>query len=475
MFAIEWPEIVLLFLLAFLFSLIAAGAVLARQAGKSRWGGVLFLVEGAGAVFLVVWMSSRYWFGGEEILHTGLTPLLVTVGIVLLSLGLTVVLIFGLVRGVNWLLHRRYWGLALAGLLMIWAAVTGGTVAWLLAATLPREPITRDPQKGEIKIVPGFAVTIFSAERFKVPANLEFGPDGQLYVCDKNGIVWAIADVNRDGKGETPREFARGFNTPVGLAWNGNDLYVASHGIVSVIRDRDGDGRADERRDIVTGLPARLYPWHANNDLTFGSDGRLYFAVGSTTDAATETHPYAASILSVNPDGSDLRIFATGVRNPFDLAFNAEGDLFATDNGPDGWKIAPGDELNYIVEGGDYGFPRYFEEPPIGSGTHGPVLIFPPHASADGITFYNGQQFPPEYRDNAFVALWNRHEVYRIQLNKTPNGDYEAHGSLFASGFLNPLDVATGPDGSLYVLDYSGEAIYRITYTGVQSPAPQPQ
>lgn len=118
----------------------------------------------------------------------------------------------------------------------------------------------------------------------------------------------------------------------------------------------------------MTHLPARLYPWHANNDL-LGPDGLIYFAVGATTNAEPETHPYASTILVYNPDTEALRVFATGFRNPFDLAFNAQGDLFATDNGPDGLTITPGDELNYIVEGGNYGFPYYFEEPPVGTDT----------------------------------------------------------------------------------------------------------
>lgn len=464
MLEIDWPEVGLLMLLSFLLGLIVSGVILIRQTGKPRWAGILFIAEGAGAIFLVIWMSSTYWSNGEEIIHIKLIPLSVTAGIVLSGLGLLLVLTLVLTRGLRDVFQGRYWSVAFVGATVMWLVVTWGTIAWLLVATLPREPITRDPEKGEIKVISGFTITTFSsATKFKVPANLEFGPDGKLYVCDKNGIIWAIAD--QGSQGGVPQIFAEGFNTPVGLAWRGKDLYVASHGIVSVIRDQNNDGHADDRQDIITGLPARIYPWHANNDLTFGPDGRLYFAVGSTTNAEPEPHRYGASILSVNPDGSDLRIFATGVRNSFDLAFNDAGDLFAGDNGPDGFPDTPGDELNYIVEGANYGFPQYFNEPPIGSNTRGPIFIFPPHSAAAGITFYYGDQFPPDYKGNAFVALWNRGEIYRLQLDKALSGDYEAYGSLFASGFLNPVDVAVGPDGSLYILDYSGEAIYKITYS----------
>jgi glucose/arabinose dehydrogenase len=244
---------------------------------------------------------------------------------------------------------------------------------------------------------------------------------------------------------------------------------VASHGKISVLRDSTGHGRADQIHDIVTNLPTRLYDWHSNNGLAFGPDGRLYFPVGSTSDSSPETHKYAASILSVNPDGSDLRVFATGVRNPFALAFNSRGDLFATDNGPDTFTETPPDELNQIVEGADYGFSKYFGVPPVGSATRGPIALFPPHASADGIAIYDAAQFPAEYKDNAFVVSFHRGEVYRVQLVKSPSGDYLTNTSMFANGLDEPLDITVGPDGGLYIADWGDSAIYRVGYAATNT------
>jgi glucose/arabinose dehydrogenase len=213
-------------------------------------------------------------------------------------------------------------------------------------------------------------------------------------------------------------------------------------------------------------MPARIYHFHANNGILFGPDGRIYFAVGSTTDADVETYQYAASILSVEPDGSNLRTYAVGVRNPYRMAFNSNGDLFATENGPNGLAVTPSDELNHIVEGADYGFPRYFGLAPPGSGTMSPVALFPPHASADGIVFYQDDQFPAEYFDNAFVTLLHFGEVYRVQLTRDARGDYTSRLSVFVTGLLNPVDIASGPDGSLYVIDFGQSVIYQISYTG---------
>jgi glucose/arabinose dehydrogenase len=459
-------DIIALTLYTLCLGAVIGGAFLfVRWRDRRRWVGILFILEGIVIAVLLTLMSSRYWLtGGEGIIDLDLRPLAFNVAGVLLPLGfsLATVLVLGLI--ISRLIHGRLAWIALALPLALLPLVFVGGALQLVSITQANRLVPRDPQKGEITLLPGFSANIFSQEGFHVPTSIAFGPDGVLYVCDYNGDVWAVPDRDGDGVAETPQVYARGLFEPVGLVWRGDALYLASHGKVSTLRDTDGDGTVDEIRDIVTGLPSRIYPWHSNNDLTFGPDGRLYFGVGSTTDAGPITYPYETQILSVNPDGSDLRVFATGVRNPYDLAFNAAGDLFATDNGPNALVLTPGDEFNHIVEGGDYGFPDYFEQPPPNSNTRGPLVIFPPHSSADGVVFYHANQFPLEYQDNAFVPLWHRGEVYRIRLTKMPDGEYMANASVFAGGFLHPLDVTVGPDGSLYLTDYGTSAIYRITY-----------
>lgn len=462
MFELELPEVIFLSLMAVLLGTSVVGILWLRQADWRRWVGILLLLEGLSGLGLLLWMTSNRWFGGEEIIHIGLIPVVIRTVVVMGAQLIAVVVGLALSYGLPRLQQGRNPAIMLV--LLFLPLTTTGAIFSLIHLTLPREPITPDPVKGDIQIVSGFTITTYSADYFRVPTNLEFGPDGRLYVSDSNGDIWAIRDRG-DGTAEVPELYAEGFDTPVGLVWRGRDLYVASLGIVSRLRDTDGDGVSDERDDVITDLPARLYPWHANNDLTLGPDGLIYFAVGATTNAELETHPFASTILVYNPDTDELRTFATGFRNPFDLAFNAQGDLFSTDNGPDGLTITPGDELNYIVEGGDYGFPLYFEEPPVGTDTRGPIEIFPEHSSATGITFYDGDQFPAEYQQDAFVTLWNIHQLVRVELAPSDGGSYLVDTTLFATGFLNPLDVAVGPDGCLYVLDYSGEAVYRIVYT----------
>ena len=349
--------------------------------------------------------------------------------------------------------------------------IAGTTI--LILMSKPEEVAEAHQVETRLLVNEQFSSNLYYSGQIKSPTSLAIGPDGHLYVSDLLGRIWVI---DEDAGQTNARIYAQGYDQPIGIAWHGHDLYIASLGTISVTRDTNGDGQADERRDIVTNLPVHLYPLHQNNGIAFGPDGRIYFGLGASSNTSVETQPLNAAILSVNPDGSDLKIFASGVRNAYDLAFNANGDLFATDNGPAGLPITPGDELNYIQAGHNYGFPQYYEQPPADSSSDGPVVIFRPHSSADGMCFYNGDAFPEEYRDNAFVAMWMHGEIYRVELKKMPDGKYLSRTSIFASGFINPLDVVVGNDGALYVADFGTNGIYRIAYDKdtTQSPKPVP-
>jgi glucose/arabinose dehydrogenase len=171
-------------------------------------------------------------------------------------------------------------------------------------------------------------------------------------------------------------------------------------------------------------------------------------------------------------DGSHAQIYATGLRNPYGLAFRpSTGKLYGTDNGRDDYGNSVPDELNLIVKGGNYGWPSCWGK---SGGTHckgtiAPVGLFEPHSSADGITFYTGQTFPKRYRSDAFVAEWGD------SVNGLGTGhivkDVHFSGnrvtiSTFATGFANPLAVAIAPDSSLLVADYGTGDIWKIQANG---------
>ncbi len=208
--------------------------------------------------------------------------------------------------------------------------------------------------------------------------------------------------------------------------------------------------------------------------MAFGPDGKLYLGVGSTCDACVERDPRSATIMRFNADGSEGEVFARGLRNVYDLAFQpADGTLWGADNGRDDLGTAAPEELNRIVEGADYGWPDCYDTGKGANcqGTVPPVAELEPRSSADGLIFYAGRQFPAEYANNLFVALYGAHsrqtgmKVQRVVLSRSGPG-YAAQVSDFATGFDRPLDVVVAADGALLVADFGRGKIYELRWLG---------
>jgi glucose/arabinose dehydrogenase len=265
--------------------------------------------------------------------------------------------------------------------------------------------------------------------------------------------------------------YAPGIGSPTSLAWGPDGRLYASTltGQVIALRDADGDGAADDLTQIISGLPALR---HQTDGLAFGPDGRLYIGQGSTSDRGeTGLVDREASILVAEADGSGLRVYASGTRNPYDLAFYpGTSRLFATDNGRDVPASGVPDELNLIVDGGDYGWPGSWGTGQGGdcAGTLAPVAELPAHAAAGGLVFYTGDRFP-EWQGQAFITLYGANSgdpligrrVLRVALTQSGEA-WSGVVSDFASGFDRPLDITEGPDGALYVADFGAGIIYRL-------------
>ena len=288
----------------------------------------------------------------------------------------------------------------------------------------------------------------------------------------------------------------------------GKDLYVSIRGHVVKLADLNGDGVSDGIEYILRDLPVggRIHQNHQNNGITLGPDGYLYVAIGidpSAPEAQVPLDPTraahiglgltptpqapqtprtgavdqrAGTVMRVRPDGSGASIYATGLRNPFSLAFDREGNLFGTDIGPNDPE-GP-DELNVIVAGKDYGFPRTPGALP-GPGEV-PAVALLEAAATSGMVLYNQTQFPELYRGNAFIAQWgqaaadvrNANRIVRVIIRKAAGG-FQGVARSFAVGFEHPMSLALGADGSLYVADYGSlnpaeknGVIYKISYVG---------
>jgi glucose/arabinose dehydrogenase len=322
-------------------------------------------------------------------------------------------------------------------------------------------------------VPPGFSLIKF-ADLYR-PMAFVFDNQGRMYVTSQDGNVYILSDDDQDRRADSRLTFATGYYFPEGVAIHhpSGEVYVSYQGAITILNDTNGDSRSDQERILVDDLPVGK---HQNNNLKFGPDGKLYIGVGSACDACEDVDPRSATILRFDVATGQSEIFATGLRNPYDLAFHPEtGDLFATDNGRDDLGMdAPFEELNHIVPGRDYGYRDCWNEQDAAGceDTIPAVAFFEAHSSANGVDFYNGQNFPAEYRGNAFVSIFGSWLKPNVQTGiqrviLSPSGNtYTGETSWFIRfpADVMPLPLLFGPDDALYVGNYIGDAIYRISY-----------
>lgn len=340
----------------------------------------------------------------------------------------------------------------------------------------------------EIKLPSGFRVAVYA----EVPhaRSMTLGADGVVYVgTRKDDRVYAVRDGDGDHVGETVTEVASGLDTPNGVAWRDGDLYIAE--VSRILRLDDIDGRLDSppapvvvRDDLPTDTQ------HGWKFIAFGPDDKLYVPVGAPCNVCSRADERYAALLRMNPDGSDLEVYAEGIRNTVGFAWHpVTKELWFTDNGRD--KLGddvPGDELNHAPTPGlHFGFPYCHQgdvvDPELGEGRScadftAPARVLGPHVAALGMRFYTGEMFPAEYRGQVFIAehgSWNRSEPigYRVTLARL-DGDRVTSYEVFAEGWMRsdgdvwgrPVDVLVMPDGALLVSDDEAGKLYRIDRAG---------
>lgn len=317
------------------------------------------------------------------------------------------------------------------------------------------------------------------------PVQTAYGPDGRLYATvlengTRDGAVYAL---NADGSAERISET---FISPVGLAFQPGTavLYVTARltPLQGGALYRLPPGGTAEA--VLTDLPCCLSVIENQpNGIAFGPDGYLYLGVGSLTDHAEsqqpKSKPYAdirpdeAAILRVQPHTGAVEVYATGIRNPFDVAFAPDGGFYATDQGI---IAGPGDRLLKIDRGAFYGWPYYrsrgcAECPPRAAQVITPDLYtFPDLSLPRGLLAYTGTQFPADVFGSLFVALWNgtpeAQRVVRIDPHDWRLGRDDYTPEPFVTGLIRPVDVALAPDGALVVADSIYGHVWRVEYGG---------
>jgi glucose/arabinose dehydrogenase/mono/diheme cytochrome c family protein len=355
------------------------------------------------------------------------------------------------------------------------------------------------PEKAWPQVPDGFKVELY-ASNLDEPRLIRTAPNGDFFVAEsKPGDIKIFRGIGSDGKPELTATFASGLTQPFGINFyppgpNPQWVYVGNTDSVVRFPYQNGDVKARGEAQHIADLPHD--GGHRTRDIQFSPDGtKMWVSVGSASNVddpdTTPEEKNRADILEFNPDGSNMRVYAYGIRNAVGLAVNpTTGELWCSVNERDalGDNLVP-DYITHVQDGGFYGWPWWYMGPhqdPRHKGKHPelkdkvitPDVILNPHNASLEMTFYTGKQFPAEYQGDIFAAehgSWNRavrvgYELIRIPLHQTGHatGEYED----FMTGFVidnghvwgRPVGVTVAPDGTLLVTDDASNSIWRISY-----------
>jgi glucose/arabinose dehydrogenase len=291
------------------------------------------------------------------------------------------------------------------------------------------------------------------------PTAMAFRPGGGLYVTEDTGRLVVVPRGRHRA-----RVVAHGLGVPLGLVWLGRTrLFVSTQGrLLQLTIGRTGAVTGSS--PLVSHLP---YGEHQQDNVVSFA-GRLYFGSGSTCNACVEHDSRSATVLSVKPDGTGLRVVARGLRNPYGLVVDRDHHrILVSVNGRDDLGTAtdpePADMVVRLSSGSDFGWPRCWPSARllrlVGAcrGVAQPLAYLEPHSSADGMAFWHGA---------LYVAEWGqylRHRFGRRVVRVRLSGPMSSRVSVFASGFDHPLALAVDGGGGLLVADWGRGLVYRIS------------
>ena len=327
---------------------------------------------------------------------------------------------------------------------------------------------TADAVRKAIKAPAGFTVTAFATPPVvNYPTCITATHDGVVFVCvDRNGSLQAdtgmgyivrLLDNDRNGQADEYTVFAT-LDSPRGVVFDGETLYVSHPPFITALRDTDDDGIADERRTLVRGLGFGLDfrgADHTTNGLEMGIDGWLYIAVGdygvvkATGTDGQEIQMRGGGNVRVRPDGTELEIYSRGTRNDYDLAIDPYLNLFARGNTNDGGGFDI--RLYHFVAGATFGYPTLFRNfsdevvPPLADYGTG---------SGTGMLYVHDAGLPAPYGDTLYSVDWGKNAIYRHALQ--PKG---ATFSVTQDDFIavpRPNDLAIDGSSAMYLASWEG-------------------
>jgi glucose/arabinose dehydrogenase len=370
--------------------------------------------------------------------------------------------------------------------------------------------VIAQPSGAALKVPPGFTVRQW-ASGLVIPRTLRTAPNGDVFLAETGGgrvLVWRAAETGaQPGR---PSVFASGLEGPFGIAFwpvaKPRFVYVAETNRV-VRYPYDGGARPTGPAQVI--IPSLPEGGHSTRDLAVAPDGtRLFLSVGSASNVARGMRGAAvpgnaaasgagsgdeagrAAVLAFAPEGGSLTLVASGLRNCVSLAVQPQnGALWCATNERDGMgDDLPPDYATRVTPGSFFGWPWYYigahedprhrgERPDLANQIRVPDVLIQPHSAPLGLVFYEGAQFPSEYRGDAFVTLhgsWNRakrtgYKVVRLRIQDgVPTGVYED----FLTGFVanqaavwgRPVGITVAQDGALLVSEDGNGTIWRVSH-----------
>ncbi len=320
-----------------------------------------------------------------------------------------------------------------------------------------------------LRLPDGFRAEVY-AEKLRKPTAMTFGFDGRLYLTQIN-------EGENDGAGQVVRVAFPGAQPevlldnlfkPTGLAWSGEELFIATG--QNIVRTRlNGADTLEPPKILIRDLP---YNGRSNGQMTLLPDRRLLFeASGSIND------PNSGVLLVFDPvSGDEPAVLARGLKGAYAHAVDREsGTIYTTeigDNPVNGQQ--PPEEINRVRVGADYGWPRCYGNQQVAENyggtaelcaqTEPPVVTLPPRSTPTGLAYYDRGDFPAPYRDALYVALWNadQPEVWHVALEQQGE-QLRGTAAPFMGDLQRPIDVLPDLKAGLLVLDYEAGTVYQVT------------
>ncbi len=296
------------------------------------------------------------------------------------------------------------------------------------------------------------------------PIQINFDPQGRLWVASSEAYpmievgqaapdkIVVLEDTDEDGRADESTVFAEGLLIPTGVVPGDGGAYVAQSTDLLFLKDTDGDGKADQKRRVLSGFGTED-THHNLHTLTWGPDGRLYMNQSVYTRTDTETprgvvRLKAGGGFRYNPDSMRMQVFFRGLWNSWGHQFNDYGQSFLTDGAG--------------FAGIAYAFPGAQFNPTPGARRQLDLISPGSYPKFASLEIISGEAFPPAWQGSIVTCDFRANRVTRFSLQPQDAGyvtRQEADLMRTSASTFRPIDVKQGPDGALYIADWSNPII----------------